>query len=49
MIPINTDAHTKEQLDFMEYGVSTARKAWCRKKDILNTLTVNRLLKRIKR
>ncbi|MDD5182382.1 MAG: DNA polymerase/3'-5' exonuclease PolX [Candidatus Nanoarchaeia archaeon] len=48
-IPIGTDAHAVNQLDLMEYGVSTARRAWCTKKDILNTLSLNELLKRIKR
>jgi DNA polymerase (family 10) len=49
MIPINTDAHTVDQLNLMEYGVSTARRAWCEKKNILNALPLNKFLKQIER
>lgn len=49
LIPINTDAHSVDQLSLMEYGISTARRAWCTKNDILNTLSFDELLKRIKR
>jgi DNA polymerase (family 10) len=41
---INTDAHHKDQLKFMEYGISQARRGWAEKKDIVNTQSVNRLL-----
>lgn len=49
LIPINTDSHAVNQLQMMEYGVSTARRAWCTKKSILNTLSLNKLLQRIKK
>jgi len=45
---INTDAHQKEQLDLMEYGVSQARRGWAEKSDIINTLPVEKLLKYFK-
>ncbi|MBI4344190.1 MAG: DNA polymerase/3'-5' exonuclease PolX [Euryarchaeota archaeon] len=35
---IGTDAHTKDQMDFMELGVATARRGWAEGKDVLNTL-----------
>ena len=35
---IDTDSHATEQMDNMFYGVSVARRGWCEKKDILNTL-----------
>lgn len=35
---INTDSHATEHMDNMFYGVSVARRGWCEKKDILNTL-----------
>lgn len=35
---INTDAHALIQFDFMQLGVSIARRAGCRKQDILNTM-----------
>jgi len=45
---INTDAHKKEQLDLMEYGVSMARRGWAEKSDIINTNSVEGLLKYLK-
>ncbi|GFP24318.1 DNA polymerase (family X), partial [Candidatus Hakubella thermalkaliphila] len=35
---IGADAHHKEQLKFMEYGISQARRGWAEKKDIINSL-----------
>ncbi len=46
---INTDAHKKEQLDYMEYGVSQARRGWAEKGDIINTLPIEDLLKYFKK
>lgn len=34
---INTDAHALTQFDFMQLGVAVARRAGCKKQDILNT------------
>jgi DNA polymerase (family 10) len=45
---INTDAHQKEQLNLMEYGVSMAKRGWAEKSDIINTLPVEELLKHFK-
>ncbi len=45
---INTDAHQKEQMDLMEYGVAQARRGWSEKNDIVNTLPVEELLKQFK-
>lgn len=42
---INTDAHQKDQLNLMEYGVSMARRGWAEKSDIINTLPAEELLK----
>jgi DNA polymerase (family 10) len=35
-IVINTDAHHIAQLDFMDIGISAARKGWIRKESVLN-------------
>ncbi len=43
-IVISTDAHRIQDLDLMHYGVEQARRAWLEKKDILNTLSVEKLL-----
>jgi DNA polymerase (family X) len=48
---IDTDSHHSKHLSLMEYGVSVARRGWCEKKDIINTLSlgeIRRILKRIK-
>ncbi len=37
---INTDAHAIDQLDQMHFGVLTARRAWLRDHDVLNTRTI---------
>lgn len=34
---IDTDSHSVDGMDLMEYGVYVARRAWAEKKDILNT------------
>ena len=41
---INTDSHKLLQMELMEYGVATARRGWAQKKDIINTLPLNKLL-----
>lgn len=45
---INTDAHQKEQLDFMKYGVFQARRGWAEKKDIVNCWSAEKMLKLLK-
>jgi DNA polymerase (family X) len=45
---INTDAHRAKQMDFMHYGIGTARRGWCEAKDILNTLPIEKLLDELK-
>jgi len=45
---INSDAHEPEQLKVMKYGVNVARRAWLEKKDLLNTLHMQELLKVLK-
>lgn len=37
MLAISTDAHSVAQFDQMKYGVVTARRAWVRPRDVLNT------------
>lgn len=37
MLTISTDAHTLHQFDYMQLGVSVARRGWCTRKNILNT------------
>lgn len=44
-IAICTDSHMAQQLGFMELGVSVARRGWLEKKDVINTLGLEGLLK----
>jgi DNA polymerase (family 10) len=46
---MGTDAHRPEQMDLMEYGVAQARRGWAEKEDIINTLSLNKLLKIFKK
>jgi DNA polymerase (family 10) len=43
-IAIGTDAHRPEHLEFMLYGVATARRGWLGKDDIVNTMDSEELL-----
>ena len=42
---VNTDSHQAHHFDLMRFGVAVARRGWLEKKDIINTLDVNSLLK----
>jgi DNA polymerase (family 10) len=48
LIAINTDAHSTSQFDNMKWGIATARRGWLEKKDVLNTMTLEKLLKKLK-
>lgn len=41
---ISTDAHTRYQLRYMEYGVAIARRAWLEPKHVLNALPLNKFM-----
>lgn len=45
---INTDSHEISQMDNMYYGVSVARRGWCGKRDVLNTLSYSEFVKWLK-
>lgn len=48
MLCISTDAHAPDQLAFMRYGVAVARRGWLEKKDVLNALPLEQLMKRLR-
>jgi len=48
LLAISTDTHVLNQFDFMTYGVSIARRGWAEKKDVLNTLAYDDLIRRLK-
>ena len=45
---IDTDAHSVSELHYLEYGIAQARRAWCAKKDIINTLPLKEFMKALK-
>ncbi len=46
---INTDFHQAAHLDLMRYGVAVARRGWLIKEDVVNTMSLPRLLSWLKR
>jgi DNA polymerase (family X) len=46
-IAINSDTHYVKQFDTLSYGISVAQRGWLEKGDVLNTLEVPALLKRL--
>ncbi len=46
-LTLGTDAHTKESLSNMQYGVSVARRGWATKKDIINSYGVLELTRMV--
>ena len=38
-IAVNPDAHSIKQMDYVSYGVKIAKKGWCEKEDVINTMT----------
>ena len=47
-LAVETDAHNIDGLKFMNLGVDVARRGWLEEKDIINTLPLDKLLKRLK-
>lgn len=45
---IDTDSHAVSHMDNMFYGVAVARRGWCEKKDILNTLPQDQFINWLK-
>jgi DNA polymerase (family 10) len=48
-IAISTDAHRDEHLDWVRFGVATARRGWIEPSDVINTLPLKELLGRFSR
>lgn len=40
---VSTDAHSTSEMDYMHLGISQARRGWCEKENILNTLPLEEL------
>jgi len=48
-IAINTDAHRVSELDYMQFGVYQARRGWLTPDDVINTHSLKKLMKSIKK
>jgi DNA polymerase (family 10) len=48
-LAINTDSHTAEQLLAMKFGISVARRGWLTKNNVINTLSLDKLLRALKK
>lgn len=46
---IDTDSHATYQMDNMFYGVAVARRGWCTKEDVLNTLSYEDFMEWLKK
>ena len=49
LITINTDAHSEEDYDMLQYGVAIGRRAGLTKDDVINTWTTKKLLDWLKK
>jgi len=45
---VNCDAHKFEHAGFLKLGAGVARKGWLRKEDVVNTLTLEKLMNALK-
>ena len=48
-LSLGTDSHSKTQLGYLELGVAQARRGWAEKKDIINTMSYEELIKFLKK
>ena len=44
-IAIDSDAHSTEQMEYVKYGIATARRGWASGTDVVNALPLDALLK----
>ncbi len=47
-IAISTDSHWTEHLHWIKYGIATAKRGWLEPEDVVNTLSLEKLLKILK-
>lgn len=46
---ISSDAHSTQQLSYLQFGVYQARRGWLEASDVINTLPLNKLMKLLNR
>ena len=49
MMSIGTDAHAPNHMEFLDLGVAVARRGWLEPGDVINTLPVDELLRKLGR
>jgi DNA polymerase (family 10) len=49
LLSIDSDAHSVNMLNNVKHGITTAQRAWCTEKDILNAKPLNELLQWLRR
>ena len=49
LLSIASDAHSTDQLSFLEHGVRQARRAWLTRQDVLNTRPIDELRSLLRR
>ena len=47
-LEIDSDAHDKSHFNFLKFGISQSRRGWAEKKNVINTLTLEKFLKSLK-
>jgi DNA polymerase (family X) len=47
-LAINSDAHARNGMDIMEYGIGTARRGWVQARDVVNTYPLAEMLMMLK-
>ena len=47
-LAINCDAHVRDGMEMMPYGIGTARRGWVEAKDVVNTYPLDQMLKMLK-
>jgi len=45
---IDSDAHSKDHLKYLEFGIAQARRGWATAENVINTLSLNKFLKKLK-
>jgi len=46
---VNSDAHATRHMDYIRFGISLARRGWLSKKDVLNTQSLDAVLKALRK
>jgi len=47
-LAVSADSHSVSELSYVDFAVATARRGWARKSDVVNTLSLDAFVKRLK-